>query len=65
MYRFLLGLGIVKVNITRTVIVPKVDKPLPIFFRESEMEAFKERNKMPSYDEGMDKEGWLEQMRDY
>ena len=65
LYRFLLGLGIVKVNITRTVIVPKVDKPLPIFFRESEMEAFKERNKMPSYDEGMDKEGWLEQMRDY
>ena len=52
-------------NITRMVIVPKVDKPLPIFFRESEMEAFKERNKIPSYDEGRDKEEWLEQMRDY
>ena len=65
LYRFLLGLGLVKVNITRKVIVPKVDKPLPIFFRESEMEAFKERNKVPSYDEGMDKENWLEAMRDY
>ena len=29
------------------------------------MEAFKERNKIPSFDEGMDKEEWLEQMRDY
>ena len=65
LYRFLLGLGLVKVNITRKVIVPKVDKPLPIFFRESEMEAFKKRNKVPSYDEGMDKEDWLEAMRDY
>ncbi len=65
LYRFLLGLGLVKVNITRKVIVPKADKPLPIFFRESEMEAFKERNKVPSYDEGMDKEDWLEAMRDY
>ena len=65
LYRFLLGLGLVKVNITRTVIVPKADKPLPIFFRESEMEAFKEQNKVPSYDEGMDKAEWLEVMRDY
>ena len=65
LYRFLLGLGLVKVNITRMVIVPKVDKPLPIFFRESEMEAFKKQNKVPSYDEGMDKEKWLEAMRDY
>ena len=65
LYRFLLGLGLVKVNITRMVIVPKADKPLPIFFRESEMEAFKEQNKVPSYDEGMDKAEWLEVMRDY
>ena len=65
LYRFLLGLGLVKVNITRMVIVPKVDKSLPIFFRESEMEAFKEQNKVPSYEEGMDKEEWLELMRDY
>ena len=65
LYRFLLGLGLVKVNITRMVIVPKADKPLPIFFRESEMEAFKEQNKVPSYDEGMDRADWLEAMRDY
>ena len=65
LYRFLLGLGLVKVNITSMVILPKVDKPLPIFFRESEMEAFKEQNKVPSYEEGMDKADWLEAMRDY
>ena len=64
-YRFLLGLGLVRVNIMSMVIVPKVDKPLPIFFREREMEAFKEQNKMPSYEEGMDKAEWLEAMRDY
>lgn len=65
LYRFLLGLGLVKVNITRMVMVPKVDKPLPVFFRESEMVAFKEQNKVPSYEEGMDKGEWLEAMRDY
>ena len=65
LYRFLLGLGLVRVNITSTVILPKVNKPLPIFFRESEMEAFKEQNKVPSYDEGMDKGDWLLAMRDY
>ena len=65
LYRFLLGLGLVKVNITRMVVLPKADKPLPIFFRESEMQAFKEQNKVPSYDEGMDNAEWLEQMRDY
>jgi integrase/recombinase XerC len=65
LYRFLLGIGAVKVNITRTVIVPKVDKPLPIFFRESEMETFKQQNSVPSYEEGMDRAEWLEQVRDY
>ena len=65
LYRFLLGLGLVKVNITSMVIVPKADKPLPIFFRESEMEAFKEQNKVPDYEEGMDKADWLVAMRDY
>ena len=65
LYRFLLSVGVVKVNITSKVIVPKVDKPLPVFFKESEMEAFKSRNVMPTYDEGLDKEEWLEQMRDY
>lgn len=65
LYRFLLSIGLVKVNITRMVIMPKTDKPLPIYFRESEMEAFKAQNEVPSYDEGMDKEDWLEAMRDY
>ena len=64
-YRFLLSTGVVRVNITSKVLMPKTDKPLPVFFKESEMEAFKCRNVMPQYDEGMDKEGWLEQMRDY
>ena len=65
LYRFLLATGVVKVNITRKVLMPKTDKPLPVFFKESEMEAFKSRNVMPQYEEGMDKAEWLEQMRDY
>ena len=65
LYRFLLATGVVKVNITRKVLMPKTDKPLPVFFKESEMEAFKSRNVMPQYEEGMDKEDWLEAMRDY
>ena len=65
LYRFLLSVGVVKVNITSKVMMPKTDKPLPVFFKESEMEAFKSRNVMPQYEEGMDKAEWLEQMRDY
>jgi integrase/recombinase XerC len=65
LYRFLLSVGLVKVNITRTVIVPKADKPLPVFFREAEMDAFKQQNEVPAIEEGMDKEEWLELMRDY
>ena len=65
LYRFLLATGVVKVNITSKVMMPKTDKPLPMFFKESEMAEFKSRNVMPAYDEGMDKEEWLEQMRDY
>ena len=65
LYRFLLATGVVQVNITSKVIMPKTDKPLPVFFKESEMAEFKSRNVMPAYDEGMDKEEWLELMRDY
>ena len=65
LYRFLLATGVVKVNITSKVMMPKTDKPLPVFFKESEMAEFKSRNVMPAYDEGMDKEEWLELMRDY
>lgn len=65
LYKFLLSTGVVRVNITSKVLMPKTDKPLPVFFKQSEMEAFKSRNLMPQYDEGMDKEEWLELMRDY
>lgn len=40
-YKFMLRVGLVSVDITRTVITPKADKSLPVFFRESEMENFK------------------------
>ena len=60
LYRFLLSIGAVQVNITSKVLIPKTDKPLPIFFKESEMEAFKSRNVMPQYEEGMHREEWLE-----
>ena len=65
LYRFLLGLGHVKVNITRKILLPKLDKPLPVYFRESEMEAFKQENLVPDYEEGMDKEEWFLLLRDF
>lgn len=37
-YKFMLRVGIINKDITRKVIAPKEDKPLPVFFRESEME---------------------------
>lgn len=37
-YKFLLRQGLVRRDITQGVISPKTDKPLPVFFRESEME---------------------------
>lgn len=37
-YKFLLRLDLVKKDITRMVVAPKVDKPLPVFFKPSEME---------------------------
>ena len=37
-YKFMLRTGIVTKDVTRKVIAPKVDKPLPVFFRESEMQ---------------------------
>lgn len=37
-YKFMLRTGLVKKDITRKVIAPKVDKPLPVFFKESEMQ---------------------------
>ncbi|MGM9809535.1 MAG: tyrosine-type recombinase/integrase [Paludibacteraceae bacterium] len=37
-YKYLLRIGRVEKDITQRVIAPKADKPLPVFFRESEME---------------------------
>lgn len=37
-YKFMLRTGMVKRDITLKVIAPKVDKPLPVFFKENEME---------------------------
>lgn len=37
-YKYLLRQGLVSRDITQGVISPKTDKPLPVFFRESEME---------------------------
>ena len=37
-YKFMLRTGVVTKDITRKVIAPKVDKPLPVFFKESEMQ---------------------------
>ena len=37
-YKFMLRNGVVKRDITLKVIAPKVDKPLPVFFKENEME---------------------------
>ncbi len=38
-YKFLLRQGVVEKDITRRVIAPKVDRPLPVFFKPSEMRA--------------------------
>ena len=38
-YKFLLRVGEVQVDITQKIIAPKLDKPLPVFFREGEMQA--------------------------
>lgn len=37
-YRFMLKVGVVQKDVTRRIITPKVDKALPVFFKESEME---------------------------
>ena len=43
-YKFLLRQGKVQRDITARVIPPKADKPLPVFFREEEMNAALSRN---------------------
>ena len=36
-WRFLLRVGYVSKDVTRAIIAPKMDKPLPVFFKQSEM----------------------------
>lgn len=37
-YKFMLRVGLTDKDITRSVVAPKIDKPLPVFFKESDME---------------------------
>lgn len=37
-YRYMLRVGYIEKDITRRIISPKIDKPLPVFFKESEMQ---------------------------
>lgn len=37
-YKFMLRVGLTDKDITRSVVTPKIDKPLPVFFKESDME---------------------------
>ena len=43
-YKFLLSQKKVTRDVTARVVPPKADKPLPVFFREAEMEAAEERS---------------------
>ena len=47
-YKFLLRQGKIKKDITARIIPPKADKPLPVFFREEEMNAALSDNKAGS-----------------
>lgn len=63
-YKYLLRVGLVKVDITRAIVAPKTDKPLPIYFRESEMEGVKIMQER-TWSEDMDEEERLVHVRDY
>ena len=64
LYKFMLRVGLVTVDITRTIIAPKADKPLPVYFREGEMEAVK-WNPARDWSEEMGVEEQLVHVRDY
>lgn len=64
LYKFLLRLGLVKVDITRAIVAPKTDKPLPIYFREGEMETVK-INQERNWNEKMSEEEQFLHLRDY
>lgn len=63
-YKFMLRVGLVKVDITRAIVAPKTDKPLPLYFRESDMEGVKiyqERD----WNDDMSEEEQFVHLRDY
>ena len=64
LYKFLLRVGLVKVDITRAIVAPKTDKPLPIYFRDGDMEAVKV-NQERDWNEDMSGEDQLAHLRDY
>ena len=47
LYRFLLREGLVKKDVTRRVLLPKLDKPLPKFFKPQEMEKLSAGSDLP------------------
>ena len=51
-YKFLLRQGKVKRDITARIIPPKADKPLPVFFRQEEMQRALENSKSVCQSEG-------------
>ena len=61
-YRFLLRQGKVKKDITARIIPPKADKPLPVFFRTSEMEAVEQKSALGI--QTADDKDLFEQIRD-
>lgn len=63
-YKFLLRVGLVQVDITRAIIAPKADKPIPLYFRESEMEEVKIQQER-DWNEEMDIEEQFVHLRDY
>lgn len=63
-YKFLLRVGLVKVDITRAIVAPKTDKPLPLYFRESEMESVKIHQER-DWDDEMSEEERFVRLRDY
>ena len=64
LYKFLLRVGLVKVDITRAIVAPKTEKPLPIYFREGDMEAVKV-NQERDWNEDVCGEDQLVHLRDY
>lgn len=64
LYKFLLRVGLVKVDITRAIVAPKTDKPLPLYFRADDMEAVK-LNQARDWNEDMTAEEQFLHLRDY